>query len=184
MVMIMKTATGLALAAACLTTIATMPADAQTAGPYGGPQTYQGSTSPNWPAGTSGSTSGNYTPQNDQGGMAPSSAGTGWTGAVARPPRADPGDVNWDPQRNLMEAQRYDRLVETNPAFRQARIRKECGPIIDPHLRADCIASLDQYEPPVASSASSRRVATSTARHHQHVGSSTATQQYQSHYGR
>jgi hypothetical protein len=113
--MIIKTATGLAFAAACLTTIATMPADAQTAGPYGGPQTYQGSTSPNWPAGTSGSTSGNYTPQNDQGGMAPSSAGTGWTVAVEPPPRADPGDVNWDPQRNVMEAQRYDRLVERTP---------------------------------------------------------------------
>ena len=139
--MIIKTATGLAFAAACLTTIAMAPADAQT-------------------------------------------AGTGLTVAVEPPPRVDPGDLSWDPQRNVMESQRYDRLVETNPAFRATRIRKECGPIIDPQLRADCIASFDQYEPPVASSASSRRVATSTARHHQHVGSSTATQQYQSHYGR
>ena len=181
--MIMKTATGLALAAACLTTIATMPADAQTAGTYGGPQTYQGSTSPNWPAGTSGSTSGNYTPQNDQGGMAPSSAGTGLTVAVEPPPRVDPRDMNWDPQRNVMEAQRYDRLVETNPAFRQARIRKECGPITDPQLRSDCIASFDQYEPPVASSATSGRVTSSTARHHQYIGSSTAPRQYHSHSG-
>jgi hypothetical protein len=59
--------------------------------------------------------------------------------------------VNWNPQRNLMEAQQYDRLLETNPAFRMARIRKECGPITDPQLRADCIASFDQYEPLVAS---------------------------------
>jgi ABC-type transport system substrate-binding protein len=165
--MIIKTATGLAFAAACLTTIATTPADAQTAGTYGGPQTYQGSMSPNWSAGTSGSASGNYTPQNDQGSMAPSSGGTGW-----------------DPQRNVMEAQRYDRLVETNPAFRRARIRKECGPITDPQLRADCIASFEQYEPPVASSASSQRVTSSTARHHQYVGSSTAPRQYHSHSGR
>lgn len=157
--MIIKTATSVAFAAACLTTTATMPADAQTAGTYGGPQTYQGN-------------------------MAPSSAGTGVTVAVEPPPRIDPGDVKWDPQRNLMEAQRYDRLVETTPAFREARIRKECGPITDPQLRADCIASFNQYEPPVASSASSRRVASSTAWHHQHVGSSITTQQYQSHYGR
>jgi ABC-type transport system substrate-binding protein len=137
MVMIIKTATGLAFAAACLTTIATMPADAQT------------------------------------------------VVAVESPPRIDPGDVNWDPQRNVMEAQRYDRLVETNPAFRQARIRKECGPITDPQLRADCIASFDQYEPPVASSASSQRITSSTARHHQYVGSSTASRpQYHSQSGR
>jgi hypothetical protein len=182
--MIIKTATGLAFAAACLTTIAATPADAQTAGTYGGPQTYQGSMSPNWSAGTSGSTSGNYTPQNDQGSMAPSSGGTGWTVVVEPPPRVDPRDVNWDPQRNVMEAQRYDRLVETNLAFRRARIRKECGPITDPQLRADCIASFEQYEPPVASSASSQRVTSSTARHHQYVGSSTAPRQYHSHSGR
>jgi hypothetical protein len=137
--MIIKTATGLAFAAACLMTIAMAPADAQT-------------------------------------------AGTGLTVAVEPPPRVDPRDVNWDPQRNVMEAQRYDRLVETNPAFRRARIRKECGPITDPQLRADCIASFDQYEPPVASSASSGT--SSTARHHQYVGSSTAPRQYHSHSGR
>ena len=165
--MIIKTATGLAFAAACLTTIATMPTDAQTAGP----QTYQGSTSPNWSADTSGSN------------MAPSSAGMGVTVAVEPPPRIDPGDVHWNPQRNLMEAQRYDRLVETNPAFRQARIRKECGPITDPQLRSDCIASFDQYEPPVASSATSGRVTSSTARHQQYIGSSTAPRQYHSHSG-
>jgi hypothetical protein len=65
----------------------------------------------------------------------------GATVLVTPPPRVDPGDANWDPQRNLMEAQQYDRLLETNPAFRMARIRKECGPITDPQLRADCIAS-------------------------------------------
>jgi hypothetical protein len=170
--MITRTATGLALAAACLTTIGTTPADAQMAGTYGGPQSYQGSTPPDWSAGTSGST------------MAPSSAGTGLVVEVAPPPRVDPGDLYWDPQRNVMESQRYDRLVATNPAFRAARIRKECGPITDPQLRADCIASFDQYEPLVASAPSSRRVASSPSRHHRYVGSSTAPRHYQSHYGR
>jgi hypothetical protein len=111
----------------------------------------------------------------------------GATVLVTPPPRVDPGDVNWDPQRNLMEAQQYDRLLETNPAFRMARIRKECGPITDPQLRADCIASFNQYTPLVASTAPTQRVASSTrSRHHQthYVGSSIAPRHYQSHSGR
>ena len=111
----------------------------------------------------------------------------GETVVVTPPPRVDPGDLNWDPNRNLMEAQQYDRLLETNPSFRMARIRKECGPITDPQLRADCIASFDQFEPLVASGASPQRFASSTSpRHHQarYVGSSTAPRHYQSHYGR
>jgi hypothetical protein len=109
------------------------------------------------------------------------------TVVVAPQARVDPGDVNWNPQRNLAEAQRYDRLLETNPSFRMARIRKECGPIIDPQLRADCIASFDQFEPLVASTASSQRVASSTkSSHHRnhYVGSSTAPRHYQNQSGR
>jgi hypothetical protein len=106
---------------------------------------------------------------------------------VTPPPRVDPGDLNWDPNRNLMEAQQYDRLLETDPSFRMARIRRECGPITDPQLRADCIASFDQFEPLVASTASPQRFASSTrSRHHQtrYVGSSTTPRHYQSHSGR
>jgi hypothetical protein len=106
---------------------------------------------------------------------------------VAPPPRVDPGDVNWNPQRNLIEAQQYDRLLETNPSFRMARIRKECGPITDPQLRADCIASFNQYEPSVASAAAPQKFASSTkSSHHQthYAGSSTAPRHYQSHSGR
>jgi hypothetical protein len=77
---------------------------------------------------------------------------------VAPPPRVDPGDVNWNPQRNVIESQKYDRLVETNPAFRMARMRKECGPITDPELREDCIKSFDMYEPLVASTAPPQRL--------------------------
>jgi hypothetical protein len=105
---------------------------------------------------------------------------------VAPPPRVDLGDVNWNPQRNLMEAQQYERLLETNPAFRMARIRKECGPITDPQLRADCIASFDQFEPMVASTRAHQRVASSTrSTHHRtrYVGSSTPPRDYQSHQG-
>jgi hypothetical protein len=109
------------------------------------------------------------------------------TMVVMPPPRVDPGDVNWNPQRNLMESHQYDRLLETNPGFRMARVRKECGPITDPQLRADCIASFDQYEPLVASTAVSQRLASSTRSHHHqthYVGSSTPPRHYQSHSGR
>jgi hypothetical protein len=111
----------------------------------------------------------------------------GLTVEVMPPPRVDPADVNWNPQRNVMEAQRYDRVLETNPAFRAARIQKECGPITDPQLQADCVASFNQYEPLVASAVPPQRVASSgSSRHHQthYVGSSTAPRHYQSHSGR
>jgi hypothetical protein len=109
------------------------------------------------------------------------------TVVVTPPPRVDPGDVNWNPLANLKEAQEYDRLLETNPAFRMARIQKECGPITDPQLHADCVASFNQFEPMVASTAPPQRVASSgSSRHHQthYVGSSRAPRHYQSQYGR
>jgi hypothetical protein len=73
------------------------------------------------------------------------------TGAqmVTNGPQTDPGDVSpyWSPQRNVIESQRYERLVQTSPSFRQVRMRKECGPINDPQLRADCLASFNRGEP-------------------------------------
>jgi hypothetical protein len=57
------------------------------------------------------------------------------------------GAWGWSPQQNVIESHRYDRLVETNLAFRQARIRKECGPITDPQLHTQCVASFNQDEP-------------------------------------
>ena len=89
------------------------------------------------------------------------------TVVVSPPLRVDPGDLNWNPQRNLTEFQQYDRLLETNPRFRMARIQKECGPITDPSA------------PP--------RVASSTRSNHRrthYVGSSTAPRHYQSNSGR
>ena len=51
------------------------------------------------------------------------------------------------PQQNVVQSQRYDRMLETNRAFRQARMRKECGPITDPQLRQSCLATFAQDEP-------------------------------------
>jgi len=108
MAMIMKTATSLAFAAACVLTVSTLPAHAQYASPTvvtNGPQTDSGDVSPSWSA-----------------------------------------------RQNVIESQRYERLLQTNPGFRQARMRKECGPITDPQLHADCLASFGQGEPNVGSS--------------------------------
>jgi hypothetical protein len=72
--------------------------------------------------------------------------GTG-TQMITNGPQTDAGDVSpyWSPQRNVMESERYERLLKTNPSFRQARMHKECGPISDPQLHADCLASFNQY---------------------------------------
>ena len=68
---------------------------------------------------------------------------------VTNGPQTNPGDVspNWSARRNVIESAHYDRLLETNQGFRQARMRKECGPVTDPQLHADCLASFGQDEP-------------------------------------
>ena len=108
--MIMKTATSLAFAAACVLTISALPAHAQYAS----------------------------------------------TTAVTNGPQTDSGDVSpsWSAQQNVIESQRYERLLQTSPSFRQARMQKECRPITDPQLHADCLASFGQSEPNVGSSRS------------------------------
>jgi hypothetical protein len=80
---------------------------------------------------------------------------------VTDQPKASPGDFgDWSARRNIIESRHYDQLLETNAAFRHARMRRECGPITDPQLRADCLASFDQYEPFVGSSIPPRRYRT------------------------
>ena len=72
---------------------------------------------------------------------------------VTNGPQASRGDFgDWSARRNVIESAHYDRLLQTNMGFRQARMRKECGPIRDPQLHASCLASFDQYEPMYGSS--------------------------------
>ena len=72
---------------------------------------------------------------------------------VTNGPQASRGDFgDWSARRNNIESARYDQLRQTNWSFRQARMRKECGPIRDPQLHASCLASFDQYEPMYGSS--------------------------------
>jgi hypothetical protein len=51
------------------------------------------------------------------------------------------------PAQNVRKSQQYDYLVATNGSFRAYRMRKECWPIRDPELRANCLGSFGVYEP-------------------------------------
>jgi acyl-CoA thioesterase len=98
---------------------------------------------------------------------------------------AMPANANTPSARqNVMHSDHYTRMLQTNRAFRQARMRKECGPVTDPELHQQCLASFREYSPMVASAASHQKVASS--RHHakQYVGSSAGPRHYQSHLGK
>jgi len=60
----------------------------------------------------------------------------------------NPGDTSesWSPQRNILESKQYEWLLRTNPAFRKARMQKECGGITFPELRESCLASFNNYK--------------------------------------
>ena len=96
----------------------------------------------------------------------------GGTQVMTNGPQADAGDMspNWSARQNVIESQRYDKLLESNRGFREARMRKECGPITDPQLHQQCLDSFAQYEP-------NGRAATG-------YGSSTTPGNYPSNYGR
>jgi hypothetical protein len=78
------------------------------------------------------------------------------------PQRSTPPD--WSVQQNVIESQLYEKLLETNRAFRKARLREECGPITDPQLRQSCIASFKQDEPYAGSSSSQQHPRTEDGR--------------------
>ena len=157
--MIIKSATRLALAAGCLTAIVTLPtADAQMGAPGGygyasSPGGY-GYAPPPGPYGYGpppgaygyGPPPGAYVPQS-QYVAPPPSAGTAGTQLITNGPQTSPGDVSpsWSAQRNVVESEQYESLLKGNPAFRQARIRKECGPISDPQLHRQCLDSFARY---------------------------------------
>ena len=153
--MLLKTATSLAFATACLTAIASTPGHAQTIGAgsapgayapqaYQGNQTYQGNMAP-------GGYQGNMSSQ----GMSAPGTGMGSTEVVTNGPQGSP-PPDWSARQNVIESHRYDRLLETNRGFREARMRKECGPITDPQLHQQCLASFGQDEPYMGSSTSHR----------------------------
>lgn len=70
------------------------------------------------------------------------------TQVLSTAPRVDAGDhAGRLATRNNAESAQYDRLLAISPAFRHARVRRECGPITDPQLRENCLATFSEYEP-------------------------------------
>ena len=149
--MIIKNAARLAFAVVCLTAIATSYAShAQMGywpppGPYGPPPGAYGYGRPQGPygppPGAYGAAPGTYAPHSQYG------SPPAGTQVITNGPQTSPGDVSpsWSPQRNVAESQQYERLLKESPAFRQARMRKECGPITDPQLHRQCLDSFARY---------------------------------------
>ena len=149
--MIIKSATRLAFAAGCLAVITTLStAHAQMGywppqSPYGPPTGLYGYGPPPGaygpPTGAYGPAPGTYAPQSQ---YVPPTAGTQ---VITNGLQTNPGDVSpsWSPQRNVVESEQYDRLLKGNSAFRQARMRKECGPVTDRQLHQQCLDSFARY---------------------------------------
>ena len=55
--------------------------------------------------------------------------------ASAQAPR-DPGAA-----ANVRQSEQYEQALRSNPGFRAQRMKQECGPINDPQLQQQCIAS-------------------------------------------
>jgi len=67
------------------------------------------------------------------------------TQVLTNGPQANAGDNDYSlAPRNNAESAQYERLLQTNTGFRQARMQRECGPITDPQLRAQCMASFGE----------------------------------------
>lgn len=64
---------------------------------------------------------------------------------ITNGPQSDPGDGSrsWSAPQNVRDSQRYEALLHSNNSFRARRVRRECGPIDDPRLHADCVASFE-----------------------------------------
>ena len=65
---------------------------------------------------------------------------------VTNGPQTNPGDRSgsWSAQQNVRDSARYEAVVHANSGFRANRVSKECGPINDPQLHANCVASFGQ----------------------------------------
>ncbi len=73
------------------------------------------------------------------------------TQVLANTPRINAGDrADWMAARNNAESAQYERLLENSPSFRQARMRKECGPITDAQLHQSASRALLRTSPAAA----------------------------------
>jgi hypothetical protein len=85
-------------------------------------------------------------PSDDRGRVGSLRTETRPTIVVKHFPIVSPGDVSASrsARQNVIESKQYEQALRTNPAFRQARMRRECGPITDPELHKSCPASFDR----------------------------------------
>jgi hypothetical protein len=76
---------------------------------------------------------------------------------ITNGPQSSPAEQsgNWSARQNVIESERYERLVDTNRDFRHARMVKECGPIGDPQLHQQCVASFSHSEGMMSGSSTS-----------------------------
>lgn len=42
---------------------------------------------------------------------------------------------------NVRQSEQYEQVLRSNSGFRAKRIQQECGPVTDPELHANCVAS-------------------------------------------
>jgi len=42
---------------------------------------------------------------------------------------------------NVRQSEQYEQVLRSNPSFRAKRMQEECGPINDPQLHQQCVAS-------------------------------------------
>jgi hypothetical protein len=68
---------------------------------------------------------------------------TGGAEIITNGPQTNPGDSSgsWSARQNVRDSERYEAAVRSNGSFRANRVQKECGPITDPQLHANCVAS-------------------------------------------
>ena len=65
---------------------------------------------------------------------------------ITNGPQASPGDRTDTPgaAHNLRDSERYEATVRSSAEFRATRERKECGPIDDARMHAECLATFGQ----------------------------------------
>jgi hypothetical protein len=65
---------------------------------------------------------------------------------ITNGPQTDPGDRAGaiSAPQNVRDSRNYESAVHSNPNFRAAREQKECGPIDDAKMHADCLATFEK----------------------------------------
>ena len=74
--------------------------------------------------------------------LAIGSSGPAWAQTHTPPDQSAPA--------NVKQSQQYEQVLHSNPAFRAKRMQEECGPITDPELHANCVASFGSDAAPTS----------------------------------